>query len=471
MAGRILISDAVVTNRIVLRCKLAAAYYDVVQAGSSAEITTFAANGSLDAMILDADNGWQTPLQAACGTGATPPCPVILLSANATAADRADAIRAGAAAVLHRPLDEDLLLATLRRVMRERGTDAELIGQAGLSCSVGMNEAAAEFRAAETVNLIALDQTRINALSRPLEQAFGGVVRCSAFADTLLRQPADLAGRAFVLLTQAEKGGQALRLISELRSRSATRDAAILLAIVPVTAEGRVSESDPAAAELAATALDIGADDVQFDDDPAELAARIDRQLQLKRRRDALRNTISAGLRLAARDPLTGLYNRRVALPRLADLLATACETGRAVTVMVADLDRFKAINDTFGHASGDRVLVEVARRIRKSVSSADLIARIGGEEFLIALPDTTLDSGSVVADRIRHALRGLPVRDPGVPEGITVTASIGLACYMPEILCTVPPRPEDVLQIADQALLRAKSDGRDKITVARSAA
>lgn len=462
MAGRILICDAVATNRIVLRCKLTAAYYDVVQASVMENVAKLAQEAMPDAMILDADRGWKESLDAARGVGGELPCPVILLTQAIAPADRAAAIRAGATAVLNRPVDENLLLAALRRSMRESCADAELLGRAGLSSTFQLAEPAAEFRQLEPVNLIAFGSPRLHTLHRPLERAMRQPVRCPGMGDA--SAPTELAGRTFVVITEMEKRTRALRLVSEIRSRPGTRDAAILLV---VTGEGTNTDEG---IDLLTTALDVGADDVQIGEDIEEMAARLETQLKRRRRQEALKNSISAGLRLAARDPLTGLYNRRVAMPQLAEMLRQAKDTGRALTVMIADLDHFKQINDTFGHASGDRVLVEVARRLRAAVTEDDMVARIGGEEFLIALPNASIEAGSVAAGRIHAALRDLPVRDPSVSGGIPVTASIGIASYAPKS-DDQPPQVNDLLEIADQALLRAKSDGRDQIMVARSAA
>ena len=132
-------------------------------------------------------------------------------------------------------------------------------------------------------------------------------------------------------------------------------------------------------------------------------------------------------MRLAMIDPLTGLYNRRYAMPELATIAARAAETGSPFAVMVVDLDRFKLVNDKHGHGAGDQVLVEVSRRLTANLRASDLLARIGGEEFLVALPDAGMPLARTVAERLCQAIEERPIRlASGI--GLTVTVSIGVA-------------------------------------------
>jgi two-component system cell cycle response regulator len=197
-----------------------------------------------------------------------------------------------------------------------------------------------------------------------------------------------------------------------------------------------------------------------------EVVIRLRTQIQRKRMADRLRATMADGLRLALIDPLTGLYNRRYALPHITRIAERAQETGRSFAVMLLDLDRFKAVNDTYGHAAGDVVLAEVAQRIRNSLRGVDLVARIGGEEFLVALPDTALDAARGTAERLRRIIADRPIRLPGALGEITVTASVGLAMGGADGVAV-----EQVVDFADQALLGSKSEGRNLVTVSRSAA
>ena len=218
-------------------------------------------------------------------------------------------------------------------------------------------------------------------------------------------------------------------------------------------------------------ALDLGASDLlTLPLDAEETALRITLHLTRKRRADQLRRAVSTGLRLAVTDPLTGLYNRRYALAHLDRIAARAMEQGRRYAVMVLDLDRFKSVNDTFGHAAGDAVLETVAARLRENLRPSDLIARIGGEEFLVALPDATLGTARLAAERLCRVVGDTPVLLPDGRGTVTVTISVGLALG-PSPSSGLDDSPaREALTRADAALLGAKADGRNQVTIASAA-
>ena len=162
---------------------------------------------------------------------------------------------------------------------------------------------------------------------------------------------------------------------------------------------------------------------------------------------------------LAATDPLTGLANRRLTL-QLLDQLALDCRLDVAPVVMLCDLDHFKHINDGWGHAMGDQVLVAVANALRASTRDADTVARWGGEEFLIVLPVTRDLDATELAERLRARVEGLQVADRHQCP-VPVTLSIGIAPL------AAGETGSSWLKRADEALYRAKSDGRNCCRVA----
>jgi two-component system cell cycle response regulator len=129
---------------------------------------------------------------------------------------------------------------------------------------------------------------------------------------------------------------------------------------------------------------------------------------------------------------------------------------------MVADLDFFKQVNDRHGHAAGDAVLVAVTERLRTHLRAGDLLARIGGEEFLIALPDTTRAEAQEVAERLCDAIRATPVAVPGARAPIAVTLSLGVTVAEPRPGLP-PPTMQVLLEEADRALYAAKARGRNQ--------
>jgi diguanylate cyclase (GGDEF)-like protein len=155
----------------------------------------------------------------------------------------------------------------------------------------------------------------------------------------------------------------------------------------------------------------------------------------------------------AVLDPLTGLLNRQALDMRMAELEQQAGLSGGSVCAIVADLDHFKAVNDTYGHERGDAVLQACAYDMRKALRSFELIYRLGGEEFVVLLPGLDLRRGLGVANRLREAV------ESSKPDGLELTMSLGVAVATGEEVCQEP-----LLRAADEALYRAKREGRNRV-------
>lgn len=164
--------------------------------------------------------------------------------------------------------------------------------------------------------------------------------------------------------------------------------------------------------------------------------------------------------RLSLTDALTGLNNRR-AFFQLGKLIEEQSRrTGRSYSIIMLDIDHFKSVNDTYGHAVGDLSLQKVAQQIVEIARSADIVGRIGGEEFAICLPETTIEESNVLAERLRSALSTLVI--PLAAAQLKLTCSFGVACCMSHPEETL----ENVLMRADKALYQAKEKGRDQVIV-----
>lgn len=166
--------------------------------------------------------------------------------------------------------------------------------------------------------------------------------------------------------------------------------------------------------------------------------------------------------RLSLTDPLTGLWNYRYLIMTLGHEIERATRFRRPLTVLMLDLDRFKQINDRYGHQVGDGVLIELARRMRSAVREVDTVARYGGEEFVVILPETDAAGGARTAERLRHAIRTTPFHVEGLD--LAVTASIGVAVFPQHGVAASP-----LLRAADEALYDAKESGRDTWRLARA--
>ncbi|WP_223420729.1 diguanylate cyclase [Tateyamaria pelophila] len=465
MHGKVLVIDPIATNRIVLRVKFAACHYEVVQADSIAEAMQVIRTGLPDLILCSTkmpDGGPLRLMSRLQKTKAAGKVPVIALSCSAAPAERMRLLAAGLEDVLQKPLDDALLIARARSVIRAYASASEWQLRDDTSRALGFAEPSVHFGPAQTVKLVASRPDQLG----PWQPAF--CARSTANISTCT--PADAVGNqtdvdetdAFVLVVEPGKGPQMLSLLATIRSHSRTRHSAILVVQV---------EADAASG---AQMLDMGANDLMCSDpDPAELALRLETLLTRKRLGDALRDTVRSGVEAAVSDPLTGLHNRRYAMPHLARIAERAASNRKPFAVMVADMDHFKQINDVHGHAAGDAVLVETAKRLRENLRAVDLLARIGGEEFLIVLPGADLANARNAATRLCHIIRKTPFEVPGQGVSLSATISIGLTVCDPVTgaTTTLPQTAEALLDRADKALYGAKADGRNRVVLHRPAA
>ena len=182
----------------------------------------------------------------------------------------------------------------------------------------------------------------------------------------------------------------------------------------------------------------------------------------------ALENVVNRArlLRSGFTDVLTGWHNRRYLQVRMKEELARARRDGSNLVCLMIDIDRFKQVNDSHGHAAGDEVLCELAQRIEAQVRASDIAARYGGEEFVVLLPNTDTDSGILLAERIRSSISSTPI-ELRYDGSVTITASVGIACVVPD------PENDDfktlgdaLIARADVALYAAKAAGRDQVAI-----
>jgi two-component system cell cycle response regulator len=189
-------------------------------------------------------------------------------------------------------------------------------------------------------------------------------------------------------------------------------------------------------------------------------------QIRRKRYTDYLRSNLDQSLELAVTDQLTGLHNRRYMTSQLEALMRRSAAGGEPVSVLMVDIDHFKRVNDSYGHAVGDEVLEEFAVRLASNVRAVDLPVRHGGEEFVVVMPDTDTEDARRIAERIRLHVGGAPFRVRGGGELLTVTISAGVATS-----CGPDDTPARLLKRADEALYEAKAGGRNRVITRAAAA
>jgi diguanylate cyclase (GGDEF)-like protein len=193
-------------------------------------------------------------------------------------------------------------------------------------------------------------------------------------------------------------------------------------------------------------------------DSDFKIAASAAEQIGLALANLHLRNNLR---QQAIRDPLTGIYNRRYMMETLQQEFSRAKRLHSTIGVLMIDLDHFKKFNDTYGHNTGDVVLRRVAQELSKNSRTEDTVCRFGGEEFCLVCPDISLENAQYLAEKFRKRIRNLDLRIQHKPID-TVTLSIGVALF--------PHHAHDaelLLKSADEALYRAKAEGRDRVIVA----
>ena len=465
MPGRILVVDDVATNRIILKVKLASAAYEVLQAGGGIEALRMAQKDRPDLILLDVSMPDLDGLEVCRRLKAdhrTAEIPVIMVTSLNDTASRIAALEAGAEDFMSKPLNDLGLLARVRSLLRARGVASELALREGTRQALGFAEPASGFAAAGRICLVAEDEATAVCWRHGLAERMHDKIGISTPNEVLRDAGGPDLPDLYVIAADLTRSNEGLMLLSELRSRQTTRHAGIIIAV------------DRDAHASATMALDMGASDIvtlplDFD----ELSLRLKAQLARKRQGDRLRSRVRDGLQMAVTDPLTGLYNRRYAMSHLTRVRERAIANERTFAVMLIDLDHFKAVNDTHGHAAGDAVLISVAETLSGNLRAVDLVARIGGEEFLAILPDILPDAALNAAERLREAVCATPVELPATSEQpstmpLIQTISVGL------VTGGGGPAGTDVslselLDRADKALYRAKENGRNRVSVTAS--
>jgi two-component system cell cycle response regulator len=450
MTARVLVVDDVPANVKLLQARLAAEYFEVLTAYSGPEALEVCARERVDVVLLDVMmpgmDGFEVCRRIKQGP-ATAHVPVIMVTALDQSVDKVQGLDAGADDFLTKPVDEIALMTRVKNLARLKVLSDELMMHASPAAQTELSATSVgESGAAERGRLLIVeDQARSAArMVEGLAKTHTVTVESDPQAGLLklLDEGCDLL---IVSLSLSQADG--LRLVSQVRSLERTRHLPIIVLVEPGD-EPRLMRG-----------LDMGVNDYLMRPvERNEMLARVRTQIRRKRHSDRLRARLEESVELSIVDPLTGLHNRRYMEDHLRTLVAQAVRAGRPLSLLIADIDHFKAINDTWGHDVGDKVLRQVAQRFRQNIRSMDLACRFGGEEFVGIMPDLDLARALQVGERLRASIAG-DVFTVGPGRPLEVTASVGLAA-----LEGWDDTPDNLIKRADQALYAAKRRGRNRV-------
>jgi len=377
--------------------------------------------------------------------------PVVMVTALSDAEDRVRGLEAGADDFLTKPVNDLALFARVRSLVRLKMMMDELRLRERTTGDLGVLSDPASLQVdCSNARVIVLEDSAIEA--KKMTDVLGAAGNLVTAVSTT--EAANAAAQAtppdLFIVSLGLRQEDALRFCSHLRSSEATRHLPVLLVI-----------SDTDMARLA-KGLDIGVNDyITRPYDRNELLARVRTQVRRRRFQDRLRDNYQRGLELALTDSLTGVYNRRYVSSHLPGVMSQMQAAEKPLVMFMIDIDHFKRVNDTFGHPVGDAVLRTVSRRIADAVRQFDTVARIGGEEFVVVMPDMRPETALRVAERLRQTVADTPVSDTRVPGGsVAVTVSIGIA------QARADESPDSLIERADAALYRAKQGGRNRVVM-----
>ncbi|MGO4624636.1 PleD family two-component system response regulator [Ensifer sp. 2YAB10] len=453
MTARILVVDDVPANVKLLEARLLAEYFDVLTANDGYSALALCEKTPIDLVLLDIMmpglDGFEV-CERLKANPRTAHIPVVMVTALDQPSDRVRGLKAGADDFLTKPVNDLQLMSRVKSLVRLKNVSDELRLRAQTAQTIGLEDAGRADRPDEPGNVLLVDGR--GSSQERLQRALKPIADVSVISDpqAALFEAAE-NNFDLVIVNANFDDYDPLRLCSQLRSLERTRFIPILL----IAEQG----SD----EMVVRALDLGVTDYLMRPvDPNELIARSMTQIRRKHCNDRLRASVQQTIELAVTDGLTGLHNRRYFDTHLKLLMDRAAARGRPLSICMTDIDRFKQVNDTYGHDAGDEVLREFANRIRTTVRGADLACRFGGEEFVVVMPDTSAEMAAGVAERLRIIIESLPFPVPQADGVLKVTASMGIATLRPDA-----DSAEALLKRADTALYQAKHEGRNRVVAA----
>ena len=453
MSARILVVDDILANLALLKARLESEYFEVLTASSGQEALAVLEAEPVDLVLLDIMMPEMDGFEVCALMKANPAhshIPVVMVTALDQPADRNRGLEVGADDFLTKPVNEVQLFARVKSLVRLKLLTDELRLRAVTTRDIAVRDLLdpAKQKGSKDASVLLVDERRSN--GDRITEMLDGTAQLVQITEPAEAMQQSLSGGFDTIMISAQFAQyDPLRLCAQLRSAERTRFTPIILIC------------DDQGDKFISRALEIGVNDYLVRPlDANELVARLSTQVRRKRYHEGLRTNITESVELSVTDGLTGLNNRRYLDEHLQTLVTRSQNRGRELSVLIADIDRFKPINDTYGHPAGDEILRQFSQRLRSNIRGIDLACRFGGEEFVVVMPDTSAETAAEVAGRLLDSIarQRFEIDQEGVT--IPVTASVGVATMAEGFDETA----ESLLKKADKALYEAKNGGRNRV-------
>lgn len=453
MTARVLVVDDIIANVRLLEAKLTAEYFEVITAMNGLDALDAVQKSKPDIILLDVMMPGIDGIEVCKRIKSNPETqhiPVVMVTALDQPQDRVRGLEAGADDFLTKPVNDISLFCRIKSLVRLKMLTDELrVRTPNVDGAANLHT---DDKLTQKPGQVLLVDSQPASAERLIASMAGKCHVTVATAPAAAMEAIASNGRPFELIIVSFDQSQfdGLRFCSQLRSGDVTRQTPLMIIV------------NPDEQQLLLRALDMGVNDYLMRPvDREEVMARAATQVRRWRYTEQLRNSVKASIEMAITDALTGLYNRRYLETHLTHMIDHYVNRGKVLSVLAVDVDFFKAINDTHGHDAGDKVLQELSQRLRDHTRSIDLCCRIGGEEFIVVLPNTDAFTAEKIGERLRRAVASKSFTI-GAPSLVPVTISAGIAT-----LAGMDDTLEKLLKRADSALYRAKREGRNRVVKA----
>lgn len=449
MTGRILVVDDILPNIKLLEHKLTSEYYEVATATSGFEALEKVKSVNPDLILLDVMMPGMDGYEVCRRLKSDPETmyiPVVMVTALDQPENKIMGLECGADDFITKPIDDISLMARVKNLTRLKMMTDELRMRQSTGAKFGISDDLIDAPIEGNVLIVETNPAIAEKMLRHLPAGCTGTIESNPnlVLDQLQKKEYKL-----VIVSLHMNNFDGLRICSMIRASENFRKISLI-----TTGENHNNNI------AFVKAFDIGVNDfISRPIDYNEFVVRVKSQIKRFYFSEKLRKHVENSVEYAITDPLTNMHNRRYLNMHLETLCTKSIEHRKALSVAIFDIDHFKSINDTYGHDAGDAVLVQFSANLKNNIRNFDLGVRLGGEEFLIVMPETDLAHAAAVCERIRAGIENKNFQIDN-EKFIKATCSIGVACLVDN------EKEQELIKRADAALYRAKQTGRNRVVI-----